>query len=1074
MQTSLTSFRIVALALAATLIVACSKETKKTRFLAQADNYFKAGDYDKAKVSYLNVVRLDPQNALAFERIGEMWLDDWAPIRASAFLAKASELDPNNVQNRVRLARSYAATGRADEARKEALRVLEQSPDNADALVILSEEARSKEGIEAAEEQLQKFPKKTDVSFYLASANLLFNTGDIVGAGNALRQALAADPQSSQAHMAMGNFYLIHGDRKQAGEELKKAAELAPIRSLERLKYAAFTAATGDAGETRRIATEMTRQAPDYLPGWTLLAELALKNKKYDEALSRLESVFSRDPDYIDGRRLESDVLLAKGDTKKAVEVLERLDQAYPEAPLIKYQLACAYLRNNSPNQAKLALDQAISINPNYDDAILRLAEINLRSGHGETVIEPITNLLRKKPDLRSAAFVLAAAYGSLDRFDDAEAVVRDQVRLAPQDPQPHTALGLIFRQAKRNDEARQAFEKAAELAPENLWLVDQLVELDLLDKHFDSARQRVYGQFQKTPDLPAAHCLEGKILVAEEKWDLAAVELKKTLQFDPNFSSAYDLLVQTYIATNKLSEAAGQLEAETAKDPNNVSALLTLALLYERMENFPRARGAYEKALSINANFVPALNNLAYLDAERLNNLDKAYELARRARDLQGDDPAIADTLGWVLSKRGDYQQALPILQESAEKLPENPEIQFHLGMTAYMMGQTDIARVALKKAAAAAKDFPGKEESKHRLSLLEAGKSASPELSLSKLEAIAKEQPNDPVSKMRLGEAYEKQGALDQAAAAFEQAVKLNPKLASGVTKLAQLYAGPLGNKEKALDYAKKARELSPGDPQVMAVMGKIVYDSGNFSWSYSLLQEAARLRQNDPALLSDLGWSAYSLGRVNKARDAMQKVLTNKPDQAHAADAQKFLALTALTEDPKNLMASEEEIQKELESNPEFVPALMAQALLDTRQGQIKRATATYDNILRRWPEFALAQKRLAALYAQDPSMVTAAYDLAAKARKTLPDDPGLSDLLGRLSYEKKEYPRAVQLLQDSARQRPLDANSLFYLGMSQLQARQRADARGALNQALAGGLQEPFATEAKRALADMQKE
>ena len=48
-------------------------------------------------------------------------------------------------------------------------------------IIVLTEAARSKEDIEAAEEQLQKFPKRTDVSFYLASANLLFNTGDIVG-----------------------------------------------------------------------------------------------------------------------------------------------------------------------------------------------------------------------------------------------------------------------------------------------------------------------------------------------------------------------------------------------------------------------------------------------------------------------------------------------------------------------------------------------------------------------------------------------------------------------------------------------------------------------------------------------------------------------------------------------------------------------------------------------------------------------------------------------------------------------------------------------------------------------------
>ena len=45
--------------------------------------------------------------------------------------------------------------------------------------------------------------------------------------------------------------------------------------------------------------------------------------------------------------------------------------------------------------------------------------------------------------------------------------------------------------------------------------------------------------------------------------------------------------------------------------------------------------------------------------------------------------------------------------------------------------------------------------------------------------------------------------------------------------------------------------------------------------------------------------------------------------------------------------------------------------------------------------------------------------------------------------------------------------LDADSLFYLGMSQLQANQKAEARGVLNQALVAGLQEPHATEAKRA-------
>jgi tetratricopeptide (TPR) repeat protein len=491
-------------------------------------------------------------------------------------------------------------------------------------------------------------------------------------------------------------------------------------------------------------------------------------------------------------------------------------------------------------------------------------------------------------------------------------------------------------------------------------------------------------------------------------------------------------------------------------------------------MKDYPKERDVYEKLLAIKPDFVPALNNLAYLYTERLPDLDRAYDLARKGHELQGDDATIGDTLGWVLYKRGDYQQASTILQESAEKAPDTPEIQFHLGMTAYMMGQTDLAKAALRKAASATEDFPGKDESKRRLASLESGTAGSAELSVSQLEAMTKQQANDVISQMRLGEAYEKQGAPDKAAAAFEQALKLNPKLTAATTKLAQLYAGPLQNKEKALTYAKKARELAPADPQIAGILGKVAYQSGNFTWSYSLLQEAVRQRQNDPSILHDLAWAAYALGKVNEARDAMQKVQANNPDSLQATDAKKFLAFTALDENPKQLMAAETEVQKELKSNPEYVPALMDQAALDTQHGQIKPATETYLAILRRFPDFAPAQKRLATLYAQEPSTSAAAYDLATKARKTLADDPELSELLGRLSYEKKEYPRAIQLLQESARKRPLDANSLFYLGMAQLQARQKTEARGVLNQALVAGLQDPLAAEAKRALADLQRE
>jgi uncharacterized protein HemY len=99
--------------------------------------------------------------------------------------------------------------------------------------------------------------------------------------------------------------------------------------------------------------------------------------------------------------------------------------------------------------------------------------------------------------------------------------------------------------------------------------------------------------------------------------------------------------------------------------------------------------------------------------------------------------------------------------------------------------------------------------------------------------------------------------------------------------------------------------------------------------------------------------------------------------------------------------------------------------------------------------------------------------AAYEAAIKARKALPDDPELAELLGRLSYEKKDI-RVQSSCHKKGSKKTLDADSLFYLGMSQLQARQSTEARGVLNEALTNGLQEPFASEAKRALADLGRQ
>jgi tetratricopeptide (TPR) repeat protein len=666
---------------------------------------------------------------------------------------------------------------------------------------------------------------------------------------------------------------------------------------------------------------------------------------------------------------------------------------------------------------------------------------------------------------------MLAEAYRALGRLDDAVALVREQIKRSPQNAGSYFLLGVILQEQNKITEAREALEKAAQLAPDNSSSLQQLVDLDIASKNYPAGHRRVDEVLQKQPNSAVGYYLRGKLYLAEEKFDLAQTALLKTIDLDPNLTSAYDLLAATFLRANNLPEALNQMNAVLAKNPEDIRARLTTGMIYGQMKEFNKARDAYEKVIAANPTLVTALNNLAYLYAEKLNDPKRATELAQKARLIAPTNPSVLDTLGWITYKQGDYQQAADLLGESVAKGPDNAEIQFHLGMAEYMMGRTDAARAALAKAVGSATDFDGKEEARGRLASLGKEGVVAQNLSAPEVEASLKQQPNDPVGLVQLGEAYEKQGAADKAADAYERALKANPKMLTAAMKLALLNAGALKNPDKALQYAKKARELAPADPRATVTVGSIAYQLGNYSWAYSLLQEGGLQLPNDPAVLHDLAWAAYSLGKVAEARQAMQSVLTSGPNSPQSRDAKTFLSMTALSAEGNDTSGSEAEINSAITADPNYVPALAARAALQAQRGDSVGAEATYREVLKRFPDFAPAQRDLAAILVYNPTKRDAAYDLATKARRTIPGDPLISIVLARVAYERKDFSRAIQLYQESARERPLDAKSLYYLGMAHVQAKHKAEAKDALNRALQAGLSDAEASEAKRALADI---
>ena len=596
------------------------------------------------------------------------------------------------------------------------------------------------------------------------------------------------------------------------------------------------------------------------------------------------------------------------------------------------------------------------------------------------------------------------------------------------------------------------------------------MVNLDLSEKQYTGAQQRVQQKIQEYPKSAALQLLLANVSLARGDTNQAEVALSKAIELQPDAQQPYLMLAQIHTAANQNQKALADLQAALAKNPKDLGALLLMGMTCNAEKDYKNARDAYEKVLALAPKNGVALNNLAYIYAENLGDLDKGYQMARQARDLAPTDPAVADTLGWIQYQKGQYASALSLLRESAAKLNAVPEVQFHLGMVSYMMGDEANARTAFQRALQLNGNFPEKNECDQCLAVLAIDPKTATADNRAWLEKRVASQPNDSAALMRLATIYQRDGTAGKAITSYEAALQANPQNVAAMVNLARLYTQQ--DPQKALNLAKAAYNLTPNDPVVTLTLGHLAFLTGDYKWSSSLLQLTAQAQPQNPEVQYDLGQALYSMGKVPEARTAMQNALQTGAAFTQAAEANQFMAMTALADAPAQALAAQAQVTAILKTAPDYVPALMVNAAIAEQKRDLAAAGQIYEGVLKHYPDFAPAQKQLAILYAGDPKNDAKAYPLAASARSAFPNDPEVAKALGMIVYRQGDYSQAATLLQASARQRRGDAELMYYLGMAQYHLKNRAESKTALQKALDLNLSGTLAAEAKRVLVELK--
>ena len=157
-----------------------------------------------------------------------------------------------------------------------------------------------------------------------------------------------------------------------------------------------------------------------------------------------------------------------------------------------------------------------------------------------------------------------------------------------------------------------------------------------------------------------------------------------------------YQRLSQDYAGALESYNAAVSLVGE----PADWTAYFYRGIVKERLDMWDEAKAELNRAIELSNGLPVVLNYLGYSMVERLDSLDVAEDLIRRAVAEDEDNAYYIDSLGWVLYQTGRYDDAVRYMEKATRLMPNDPVVVDHLGDTYWKIARRTKARDQWRRA--------------------------------------------------------------------------------------------------------------------------------------------------------------------------------------------------------------------------------------------------------------------------------------------------------------------------------------------------------------------------------------
>jgi tetratricopeptide (TPR) repeat protein len=477
----------------------------------------------------------------------------------------------------------------------------------------------------------------SDTYFLFLQGHMLEGSGDVAGAIDTYKKAIAASPQAADVRAELAGVYARAGRSSDAVDSALEALKIDPKNAEgNRILGLVQASMAADVTDEKRLEN-LTKEAIGHL-------ELALATGSHD-----LSAEFALGRLYV-----------TSGEYPKGVAELRTFLNDRPGYPDAVMMLADALEANHQAADAITTLRDYIQDDPSDLKASARLAQLYEGAGQWKEAAAVWAPLASRQGATVALKLRYASALVNAGDLAGGRAAVEAVTKDSPRDI---SALYLLSQTAVRAGDAAGAEAAATKIR-----------EIDANDPRGPLA---FVGARTLAKDYP------GAVAAIQPLIDHAG-DAEVTAGLYARYVTA---LAGIYLASGDTAKSLSTLEAGRTRAPDDATIALGLASAYDKANDADKAESVYRDIIKRDPDNGEAMNDLGYMFAERGKKLDDAVALIKQALATDADNPSYLDSLGWTYFKQGKADLARDPLEKAAAAQPRASVIQNHLAETYFRL---------------------------------------------------------------------------------------------------------------------------------------------------------------------------------------------------------------------------------------------------------------------------------------------------------------------------------------------------------------------------------------------------